>query len=50
MWGCVASAVNQIGDEGAKGLADALLTNSSLQTLDLGGAYGGKEGRKGLEG
>ena len=37
--GGVASAGNKIGDEGAKGLADALLTNSSLQTLNLGCAY-----------
>ena len=50
MWGCVASAGNKIGNEGAKGLADALLTNSSLQTLNLQGAYGGKEGRQGIEG
>ncbi len=40
MWGCVSSAANQIGDEGAKGLAYALLTNSSLRALYLGGRGG----------
>jgi hypothetical protein len=45
--GGVASAGNKIGDEGAKCLADALLTNSSLQTLDLEGAYGGRGGEAG---
>ena len=43
---CAASSDNKIGDEGAKGLADWLRTNSTLQTLDLEGAYGGRgEGR-----
>jgi len=32
-------AVNNIGDDGAKALADALKTNSALTTLDLRGAF-----------
>ena len=39
---CVASSVNEIGDEGAKGLAEGLSSNSTLQTLNLAGAYGGR--------
>ena len=50
MWGCVASAGNKIGNEGAKGLADALLTISSLQTLNLGGEFGGWGGVAGHRG
>jgi hypothetical protein len=50
VWGCVASAGNKIGNEGAKGLADALLTNSSLQTLKIGCAYGGRGGEAGHRG
>jgi hypothetical protein len=50
VWGCVSSAGNKIGNEGAKGLAEALLTNSSLQTLDLQGAYGGRGGEAGHRG
>ena len=49
MRGCVVSA-DEIGDEGAKGLADALLTNSSLQTLNLECAYGGRGGEAGHRG
>ncbi len=49
MRGCVVSA-DEIGDEGAKGLADALQTNSSLQTLDLKGADGGRGGEAGHRG
>ena len=48
---CVASSGNEIGAEGAKGLADWLRTNSTLQTLDLQRAYGGRGGgRRGSEG
>ena len=39
---CAASSGNEIGDEGAKGLAEGLSSNSTLQTLDLGCAYGGR--------
>ena len=48
--GGVASAGNKIGDEGAKGLADALLTNSSLRTLGLGREHGGRGGEAGHRG
>ncbi len=44
MWLCVASADNQIGKEGAEALADALKTNSSLQTLNLSSEYYGRRG------
>ena len=48
---CVASSGNKIGAEGAKGLADWLSSNSTLQTLDLQGALGeGEEGGAGLRG
>ena len=48
---CVTSSANKIGDEGAKGLAEGLSSNSTLQTLDLWGAYGGRGGgRSGSEG
>ena len=44
----MASAGNQIGDQGAEALAGALLSNTSLQTLELGREYGGRggEGRR----
>jgi len=44
----VASADNKIGNEGAEALAVALKTNTSLQSLDLMGEYGGRggEGRR----
>ena len=47
-WLCVASADNKIGNEGAEALAVALKTNTSLQSLDLMGEYGGRggEGRR----
>ena len=45
---CAASLGNGIGAEGAKGLADGLRTNSTLQTLDLYGAYGGRGGGRGV--
>ena len=45
---CAASSDNKIGDEGAKGLADWLRTNSTLQTLDLEGAYGGRGAGRGV--
>ena len=45
---CVASSGNQIGDEGARELADALRTNSTLQTLDLYGACWGRGGGRGV--
>jgi hypothetical protein len=44
LWLYVASADNQIGNEGAGALAYALKTNSSLQALGLGGEYGGRGG------
>ena len=45
---CVASAANQIGEEGAEALAGALKTNTSLQTLYLASENGGRggEGRR----
>ena len=39
---CVASSGNGIGAEGAKELAEGLSSNSTLQTLHLEGAYGGR--------
>ena len=37
--GAVHGAGNNIGDEGALGLAEAVKTNTTLQTLDLGGEW-----------
>ena len=45
---CVASSGNEIGDEGAKSIGDGLRTNSTLQTLVLSGAYGGRGGGRGV--
>ena len=45
---CVASSGNEIGDEGCKALGDGLRTNSTLQTLHLSGAYGGRGGGRGV--
>ena len=45
---CAASSDNKIGDEGAKGLAGGLSSNSTLQKLYLGGAYGGRGGGRGV--
>ena len=45
---CVASSGNKIGDEGCKALGDGLRTNSTLQTLVLSGAYGGRGGGRGV--
>ena len=45
---CVASSGNGIGAEGAKGLAEGLSSNSTLQTLNLGGAYGGRGAGRGV--
>ena len=52
LWLYVASADNQIGKEGAEALAGALKTNTSLQSLDLMGEYGGRgvEGRREVRG
>ena len=44
----MASSDNKIGDEGAKGLAEGLSSNSTLQTLDLGSAYGGRGAGRGV--
>ena len=41
---CVACSDNKIGDAGAKGIGDGLHTNSTLQRLNLAGAYGGRGG------
>ena len=45
---CAASSDNGIGDEGAKGLAEGLSSNSTLQTLDLRGAHGGRGAGRGV--
>ena len=45
---CVASSGNGIGAEGAKGLAEGLSSNSTLQTLNLEGAYGGRGAGRGV--
>ena len=45
---CAESSDNGIGDEGAKGLAEGLSSNSTLQTLDLRGAYGGRGAGRGV--
>ena len=45
---CVASSVNQIGAEGAKGLAEGLSSNSTLQTLHLQCMYGGRGAGRGV--
>ena len=45
---CVTSSANKIGDEGAKGLAEGLSSNSTLQTLDLQRAYGGRGAGRGV--
>ena len=50
LWMCVASAGNQIGDEGAKALADALKTNVSIKMLDIDSEYGGRRGEGSREG
>ncbi len=47
---CVASADNQIGDNGAKALAEGLKTNTSLKELTLKGEYGGRGGEGRREG
>ena len=44
----MASSGNGIGAEGAKGLAEGLSSNSTLQTLDLEGAYGGRGAGRGV--
>ena len=44
----MASSGNEIGAEGAKGLAEGLSSNSTLQTLDLHGAYGGRGAGRGV--
>ena len=38
--GGMCAAGNEIGDEGAKALGDALRENSSVTTLNLGGEWG----------
>ena len=45
---CAASSGNKIGAEGAKGLADWLRSNSTLQTLYLQRAYGGRGAGRGV--
>ena len=45
---CAASLGNGIGAEGAMGLAEGLSSNSTLQTLNLWGAYGGRGAGRGV--